>query len=426
MVAVRKAHDLDPKFFPGPETNRPSKKIQGLFTEDINRFFVLASYIRARYRNDKKSTTGKTFLGNVGPNQRKGWSKHQPVIPSLFRYTAGPRQPNTAESEAQRHAMEVMTMMRRQAARPDLVKVKGDVGEGDVDKFDATFTSFAKPKKGGKAIRKKKGGRTQPAYRGLPAIDEKIRNAAIRALYAGLKVIYDRTEIEARTSALADDDDQETRKFATMLADLTNDKDIEGSAKKVDIEADHRAAFDESKKGADKLAEMVKLYGLSEDELLGASFEEAVKLSQDKHIARLFRLFQDSINSVSAGTLTFDEVVAQFGLDVERLADDTPVVDHHGIKLLPHQVIGIGFIFNMLRSNLRSCLLADETGLGKTIQALTADDFINADIKDALEADGCKCSRISSCYSPFHMYQPHISFQNLLAGKFALGFARHY
>ncbi|KAK3617322.1 hypothetical protein LTR56_025364 [Elasticomyces elasticus] len=52
---------------------------------------------------------------------------------------------------------------------------------------------------------------------------------------------------------------------------------------------------------------------------------------------------------------------------------------------MPYQVQGAVFLTEMLQTDLRSALLADETGLGKTIQALTADDLLRLKTKDALE-----------------------------------------
>ncbi|KAK3616704.1 hypothetical protein LTR56_025781 [Elasticomyces elasticus] len=52
---------------------------------------------------------------------------------------------------------------------------------------------------------------------------------------------------------------------------------------------------------------------------------------------------------------------------------------------MPHQVQGAVFLTEILQTDLRSALLADETSLGKTIQALTADDLLRLKTKDALE-----------------------------------------
>ncbi len=57
-------------------------------------------------------------------------------------------------------------------------------------------------------------------------------------------------------------------------------------------------------------------------------------------------------------------MVKRFGLTVEVGDDGVAVVPHYSAELLPHQITGIGFIAGMLLTNLRTALLADETGLG--------------------------------------------------------------
>ncbi len=93
--------------------------------------------------------------------------------------------------------------------------------------------------------------------------------------------------------------------------------------------------------------------------------------------ARRFQTFQSSINAISSQPPDFDEVVQLFGLTIEVGDDGVPVVPHCGVKLLPHQTTGIGFIAGMLLTNLWTALLADETGLGLD-RALPANGCVRA------------------------------------------------
>ena len=107
-----------------------------------------------------------------------------------------------------------------------------------------------------------------------------------------------------------------------------------------------------------------------------------------------FQHFQTTINSVSATPPDFNEVCLRWGV-TPVVVEGAPCVPFGKINLLPHQVSGIDFLVRMLHTNLRSALLSDDTGLGKTIQALATIAKINDGIKEGLQQHDCKFSLIS-------------------------------
>ena len=63
--------------------------------------------------------------------------------------------------------------------------------------------------------------------------------------------------------------------------------------------------------------------------------------------------------------------------------------------LYPHQVQGVAWNGQMLRSELHAAVLSDETGLGKTIQSMETDEAVTGKIKEDLEEAGGKPSHRS-------------------------------
>ncbi|KAK1814607.1 hypothetical protein LTR12_010993 [Friedmanniomyces endolithicus] len=113
------------------------------------------------------------------------------------------------------------------------------------------------------------------------------------------------------------------------------------------------------------------LAGLGDEEPEPAEVDEA-----DVDARAVFMKMQHQLNYRSAREPTWEDCVRELGLDVvdepSQLTNQPFKVFFRGIELLPWQAAAALFIFRRITSDIRFCINADDTGLGKTISILVA------------------------------------------------------
>ncbi|KAK5690493.1 hypothetical protein LTR17_025939 [Elasticomyces elasticus] len=376
------------KHFSGPAFKDRAKSICGLNTEDLSRFAGLIWFIKRKSQQESGPHRAKVdFLASCAPHARSGKSGKITLLPAVYKLSSGPAQPSSLEKATQQYALDAAAL-QRELAMGDAMGTRGATEDLAVIEHNDEIVnglSFGNrmPKK-----RSKKGSKARGVLKTLPDIANDLRDTLINTITLQLQVLYDRTEAEARETALDGNSDALLEAgSANVLQDLRSLADESTSNTALaESETSWTAALAQRKGGSEAVNALSAMYGCTENELQSMTLQQVTQHVERKDATKFFQQFQDSINSVTATPPTFDETVKRFNLVVTTLPDGTPSVDHHGIKLLPHQVVVVGFLVDMLLSNLHAAILADETGLGKTIQSLVTDDKIQEDIRTKLEA----------------------------------------
>lgn len=388
-VAINLVKTTFPHAFSGPADPALSKTVHGLNTEDINRFYHLINYVKNKDRAYNSNAKAPMFLDNLAPNVRISLAKTAKIQQALFKFHTGPPLPNASERSQQEYASGIAKFMQRLAGAPELAGSRGEGDHANPDGMDSFVNTFTAVVGGGGSKKKKKKGLTG-AIRRLAAIAPEHREGILSGLHGALTVLHDRTEAMAREGALSSAEAREASAYANMLTELQQGDDESAPH---DAELHFNKAQAAQKLGEKALEELSVAYGVADGELETLTLDAAVEMVNKKKVTQLFQKFQSSINSVSAVPPDYHDVVKRFAMTiapVEKEDEGIPVVLHNNTRLLPHQVVGVGFIVDMLLSHLRTALLADETGLGKTVQALAASDHLNRFIGNGLRERGCK------------------------------------
>jgi len=389
QLIVHLMHDFHPAIFPGPAPGAPQNQVvAGIASEDISRVKCLMSFIGYKQRQLRKGSGDTNLWAKVAPDTRRGFSEDTAVVPALYRFEGGPALPDAREAAQQMYATGMQRLTEMAAQRFAGVN-DPSATEEDLQKMDEVANHFGLSRGG----RLKKKNKKAALLQSLPAIDPAIRDAAIKNLCRPLQIIHDRDEETARAEALDGErvaDALSLTRLSSIIGDLATEGEGVGNSKKLAVETDVEDAIQRARTGDRHFLELLASWSISTEDLENVDLHDAVKKVNDTKISSAFRNLQNSINSVSAFPPQYDEVVERFGFTVTPSENGVPLVNHFGVMLLPHQVVAVSFLVDMLESKLRSAALLDETGLGKTIQALSSDRQLHAHIREALAKENRK------------------------------------
>ena len=367
----------------GAQDPTRSKTIAGLSTEDISRINCLLFFVKHKSKQSKGTKAGKVaFWDKMRSGDRKGMAENKSAVPALFKLKGGAPPPNAHEKDQQAVAIRLQQFMDLASRTPDMV---GSIG-GEMTEEDHTKVQDIVKRLGMASAPNASTKRKARVVRQLARIDDSLFDQAITTITLGLYVLYDRTEDEARAAHLNADDLRNLTQMGTLAGDLGNQVDDKGSKPEFDL----RLSLEMQREAQGGLAAVYQAWDIDVAEGEEMDIDNLESKVKAKAVKTAFQRFLSSINSVSAIPPDFDETVKAKGLKVEHEEDGTPVVMHNQIRLLPHQVVGIEYLVGMLLSNLRAAVLADDTGLGKTIQAIATHDKINTQIREGLAQLGRK------------------------------------
>ena len=389
--AVKKAQHRDRRFFPGPCDASKKKTFAKLDTEDIARWFAFVVHVNSRQRSAIRNKTGVTdAIDKCDPAHRRTSGLHNvPAIPPLYKLRASNRRATAAELKVQGQAQAKLLLHEKMnSQRPELRGVRvATENTNSADKMEQILAKLVTRSMAATG----KGKQTKGAAKGpgLAAIDPKYFKEAVNTLTANLDILYDRSEEQARKDTFDSHEVQDVLRYGLALGDFQQTA-MEGEEQQQLDRVDWRAELQQRLKADREFAKAVQTaFGdpgkVAADDLKGVYDE--VKVQQS------FRALQSRINALSAVPPSFDECIKSCGMIESPNPDGTnvPIVKSHtGVTYIPHQVQGVGFCTGMLTSPARSGVLADETGLGKTIEGLGANDAINRKIRNAITAAGSK------------------------------------
>lgn len=385
-----------PQAFRGPAPGTVGRDYLGINTEDMSRFFFLNGHLRGRERDLRKQGDVNFVKEKCGPADRTRLHTFA-ATPPLFKTHTGARIPTkreTADEEAMLRSMEMKHKIDHDINFNMKADAEGPSKADDNMEILHKLLSTSQVNGGKQAKKGKKGERGLQA----PAISPDQYDRAIDCLTRSLVTLYDRPDEEARKQSvnlMQDPAALELARFATAMADYQV-AHVEAAAKDPSKQS-FTDALKERMDADREFAQRIFADSSSLDQT-PAGMAKVVRIASDLAVQKAFRAFQGNINSLSAVPPTFEEALAWTGFTALTDAAEAASGLAKGrgdAPLYPHQVQGVAWNGQMLRSELHAAVLSDETGLGKTIQSMETDEAVTGKIKEDLEEAGGKPSHRS-------------------------------
>lgn len=383
--------------FPGAAPGVPGREYFGVNTEDISRFFFLINHIRSKERADRSKKVPMNYLDKLETDQdytAKGKTHKGDAVKPLFKTSSGARAPTKQEVAQQNASLRQIVMRTNMENDPTALLQKRNKIDADPAAADENMEIIQKLLTENQAKRGKKKSRYGASVsRESPAIQDDMREAVIEALTSGLVIIFDRSEDEARSAAVGFVKDSTARHLAAFAQAMLDNQgtflgDQNSRRKFID---DVQIMMDADKEFRERL--LKDAYETRRAEDLDISDEEITKTAVDLAVARSFKKFQGGVNALSAVPPSYEEALEWTGFTEMTDPDVEGAPRAHGngtVPLHPYQVQGVAFCGKMMVGELHCAMESDETGLGKTIQAIEADQAVSRQIGLAMEREGGK------------------------------------
>ena len=390
----------DKRVFSGPfesgltTRNNPGfKELGGLEAEDLSRFFCFMAWVKKRHTGINRGARTREILDEWV--RKDSWTHSTDLVwQPLYKVREGARAPTAKEVEIQTRVTQRQNVLMMMEQNASLRPARGsNPNDARIDEITDVLTKGLDP---GSLKLKGKKPKNHGTYSQAPAIELKLLKAAIAQMHESLVVYHDRTEKEARdaTTAAAKEGKLNDRADLAQHVQAAGDyQDLNADIAFDGDEADWRERLKQQQEADRDFARKLVQYKMEHDD--ADPDKEAFEQMQDAvRVHKAFHYFQRSINSLSATAPKWHEVIKKYGLQVclDEPEDDfgLPVIRCNGVRLFPHQVEGVGWVAGMLMSSLRCCVLADETGLGKTITSYSAADLVRDQIEKSYENSGGK------------------------------------